>query len=208
MMKKRRFAAVLLLAASLCGASVFCTGCGNNSSTGGESVYMPEVPDSRISEDVPGKEYKAGIGETVSYDGKLDIALNKVVEIDDVDKTQYRVLIAELTIKNNSSAKIDCSALTHFKVYIDGELSKDAVRDVQAAVAARKYYTAINSTMDVLNQEIASGESASGYVYIFAPPAWKEMQLNYMPYKYYSNDTVIFDLDEGKLEHYTEKFSD
>ena len=74
MMRKLRSAAILLLAAALCSASVFCTGCANNNSVAdqGGSIYTPEVPESRVDEDEPGNEYVGSIGETVNYVDKLD----------------------------------------------------------------------------------------------------------------------------------------
>lgn len=205
MTKKLRSAAVLLLAAALCTASVICTGCGNtkqNSGTHEGSIYMPEVPENIVDENTPGEEFKAGIGETVNYLDKIDVTLNKVIELDDVNKMEYRVLLAEMTITNKSDAKIDCSTLTHFYTVTDGTESVDLVRDVQAAVAARKYYTAIKSPLENFNQAIEAGASVNGYVYIFAPTAWKEMQLVYTPYKYYNTDKIFFNLDETKYEHH------
>lgn len=203
MMKKLRSAAAILLAAALCSSAVFCTACGDKNSSEREgSVYMPEVPDSRVDENTPGEEYHAGIGETVNYADKVDVTLNKVVELDDVNKMEYRVLLAEITIRNKSDAKIDCSTLTHFYTVIDGEKDTAPVRDVQAAVAGRKYYTAIKSTIESFNQAINAGESLNGYVYIFAPTTWKEMELVYTPYKYYNTDKIFFNLDEAKYEHH------
>lgn len=203
MMRKLRSAAVILLAAALCSTSVFCTGCGDKSSSAREgSVYMPDVPDSRVDENTPGEEINAVIGETVNYADKVDVTLNKVVELDDVNKMVYRVLLAEITIRNKTDAKIDCSTLTHFYTVIDGEKDTAPVRDVQAAVAGRKYYTAIKSTLESFNQAIGAGESLTGYVYIFAPTSWKDMQLVYTPYKYYNTDKIFFYLDETKYEHH------
>ena len=206
MRNKLRSAALILLAAALCSASALFTGCGSNTvSTDdeGESVYMPEVPDSCVDENTPGEEYKAAIGETVNYNDKLDITLNDVIEIDNVNKLEYRVLLAEMTITNKTSEKIDCQTLTHFMTIIDGKEDAESVRDVQAAVSGRKYYAGINSTMQAFNQEIAGGATLTGYVYIYAPSAWSEMQLVYTPYKYYNTDRVIFDLKEEQFLHKT-----
>lgn len=212
-MKTLRKCSVLLLAAALCCTAAFSTGCGGSSSSnddddypnGGVSIYSPEVPDSRVDENTPGTDQDAAIGDTVNYNDKVSVALNNLIEVDDVDKTTYRVLLAEMTVTNNSTEKIDCSTLTHFTTVIDGTEDHDPVRDVQASVAARKYYTAINSTLQAFNQEIQPGETVSGYVSIYAPTSWKEMKLVYIPYKYYNNDRILFDLDEGKFTHYSEK---
>lgn len=203
MMRKLRSAAILLLAAALCSASVFCTGCANNNSVAdqGGSIYTPEVPESRVDEDEPGNEYVGSIGETVNYVDKLDVTLNNVIEIDNVNKLEYRVLLAEMTIHNKTSEKIDCSTLTHFFTIIDGTEDVNSVRDIQAAVPSRKYYTSINSSLENFNQAIEGGETLDGYVYIYAPSSWKEMQLVYTPYKYYNTDRLIFNLDESNFLH-------
>ena len=207
MRNKLRSAAVLLLAAALCGTAALCTGCGNPGgaadSDEGYSVYSPEVPDSRVDENTPGETYNGAIGETINYNDKLDVTLSDVIEIDNVNKMEYRVLLAEMTISNKTSEKIDCSTLTHFMTVIDGTEDTNSVRDVQAAVSGRKYYASIQSNMESFNQAIAAGETVTGYVYIFAPTSWKEMQLVYMPYKYYNTDRVIFTLAEDQFLHKT-----
>lgn len=204
MTKKLRSAALLLLAAALCTSSMLCTGCADKSSTetSEREIYTPEVPESRVDENTPGEELNAVIGDTVNYNDKVDVTLNRVIELDDVNKMEYRVLLAEITITNKSDKKIDCSTLTHFYTIIDGEESPEPVRDVQAAVAARKYYTAIKSPLENFNQAIEAGTTLDGYVYIFAPTSWKEMKLVYTPYKYYNTDKVIFGLEETKYEHH------
>lgn len=207
MMRKLRSAAVLVLAAALCSASALCTGCaGKNSSSDnipdiGGSVYIPEVPESRVDENTPGNDFAGAIGETINYADKLDITLNDVIEIDNVNKQEYRVLLAEMTISNKTAEKIDCSTLTHFSVIIDGTEDVNAARDIQAAVPARKYYTSINSPMESFNQAIEGGQTITGYAYIFAPSAWKEMQLVYVPYMYFNTDRVLFTLDEAQFVH-------
>ena len=215
-MKMFRKCSVLLLAAALGCTAAFSTGCGENNSVfnpdtdaadSGISIYAPEVPDSRVDENTPGSSQNAGIGETVNYNDKVSVTLDRVIEVDDVDKTTYRVLLAEMTITNNSDEKIDCSTITHFSTNIDNSESAGPVRDVQASVAARKYYTATSSTLQAFNQEIKAGETVSGYVSIYAPTAWTSMELIYTPYKYYNTDRVIFFIDEGKLTHYSEKLS-
>lgn len=205
MMRKLRSAAVLVFAAALCSASVLCTGCGESQKSSslevGGSIYMPEVPDSRVDENTPGDDFSGVIGDTVNYADKLDITLNNVIEIDNINKLEYRVLLAEMTIHNKTAEKIDCSTLTHFSMIIDGTEDTNPVRDVQAAVPGRKYYTSINSTMESFNQAIEGGQTVDGYVYIFAPTSWSDMQLIYTPYKYYNTDRVIFTLDESKFDH-------
>ena len=203
-----RSAALLLLAAALCSASALCTGCANrqqssDSESEGGSVYVPEVPESRVDENAPGENYSGVIGDTINYNDKVDITLNDVIEIDSVNKLEYRVLLAEITIHNKTAEKIDCSTITHFSTIIDGTEDTNPVRDVQAAVAGRKYYTGINSPLENFNQAIEGGQTLDGYVYIYAPTAWKDMQLVYMPYKYYNTDRVIFTLNETDFIHKT-----
>lgn len=212
-MKMLRSCTLLMLAAALCCTAALSTGCGEkipsdtdySAADNNVSVYSPEVPESRIDENVPGSSMNAGIGETVNYNDKISVTLDQVIEVDDVDKIQYRVLLAEMTITNNGTEKIDCSTITHFAMDIDGTESASPVRDVQASVAARKYYTAIGSTLEAFNQEIKPGESVAGYVSIYAPTSWSDMSLIYTPLKYYSNDRVIFSIDESKVTHYSEK---
>ncbi len=205
----RQYAAMVLAAALTCTAAFSMTGCKSNPAPKAEeayeSVYTPEVPENPINEDIPGNEQTAKIGETVNYDNKLTVTLDRAIEIDDVNKVEYRVILCEMTVVNNTDKKIDCQTLTHFKMKIDGELTVNPVRDVSAAVVARKYYSKIGSDLKSFNQEVKPGETVKGYVYIYAPTKWDEMKLIYTPYRYYSNDTIEFDLPEEQLTHYSEK---
>ena len=211
-MKTFRQYAVLVCAAALaCSACAGLTGCASNNKSGGsseeefiDSVYTPEVPENPLPDSAPGEETAAAIGETVNFEDKLTVKLDQAIELDDVNKTSYRVLICEMTVTNNTDKKIDCQTLTHFKMRIDGEDSVNAVRDVSAAVLARKYYSKTGGDLLSFNQEIAPGETARGYVYVYAPTSWKTMQLVYTPYRYYSNDRILFDLPEENLTHYSE----
>lgn len=223
-MKQIRKTAVCLLAVLIGCASAGMTGCGQNTSSdeipdrtisdqqgdedsGGMVVYSPTVPENPISEDEPGDEYNIGIGEQVVYEGKLEITLDKVVEIDSITTDQYRVLAAELTIVNQTGQGVDCSSLTHFGAIVDGEETMAPVRDVQAAIACRKYYTAIGEELQPLNQLIEAGETHKGYIYLGMPTTWSTLELTYIPYKYYSNDTVVFDIPTDQIEHYTGELS-
>lgn len=205
-----RRSAAALLAALLCGSALVMNGCAGNSGSSGDepapelSLYEPEVPESRIDESIPGDKLSAKIGETVEYADKLTVTLNQVVEIDDVAKTEYRVLMVEITVANHSDSKIDCQTLTHFSALIDGEVDSNAIRDVRAAIAGRQYYTKINSSLESFNQEIPAGETLTGYVYLGMPSAWETLQLVYTPYRYYSNDQIVFDIDEDAFVHYSQ----
>lgn len=205
----RQYAAMVLAAALTCTAAFAATGCGSKTTSkqeevSYESVYTPEVPENPLADDVPGNEQGAKIGEVVNFDNKLNVTLDRVIEIDDVNKAEYRVLLCEMTVVNNTDKKIDCQTLTHFKMKIDGEIVVNAVRDVSAAVVARKYYSKTGSDLKSFNQEVKPGETVKGYVYVYAPPKWDEMQLIYTPYRYYSNDCIEFDLAEEQLTHYSE----
>lgn len=213
-MKRSRKIAALLLAAAMCGTALLSSGCGESSSSHRDmtdyeaSIYSPEVPESRVDENAPGEVKEGVVGTTVNYNDKVEVTLNKLLEIDDVDKTSYRVIIAEMTISNKTSEKIDCSTLAHFRAEIDGKEETGPTRDVQAAVAARRYYSTINNTdMQPLNQPIQGGETVTGYVYIFAPTSWKSMSLVYIPYRYYNTDRIVFDINESELEHYSGKLN-
>ncbi|MBR6107811.1 MAG: DUF4352 domain-containing protein [Oscillospiraceae bacterium] len=211
----RRTFALLMTAAVVCTASVCLSGCSDNSGDNGKvkqavsypedeyvSIYTPEVPDQPIDASVPGSDLEGKIGETIDYDGKVSVTLNKVVEIDDVNKLELRVLLCEMTIKNTSDSKIDCQNITHFRTIIDGNEEFEPVKDVRAGITARKYYSQTGSNLDIFNQEIAPGESVTGYVYLGMPTSWSTLQLAYMPLKYYTNDRVLFTINENELEHY------
>lgn len=221
-MKLFRKTTICLLAALIGCAAVSMTGCGRNTNSqdgqnssadyaNGEDefvkAYSPTVPENPISEDEPGEEQNAEIGVQVLYNDKLEITLDKVVEIDSINTTDYRVLTAELTIVNKTDEGIDCSSLTHFGAVVDGNDTMAPIRDVQAAIACRKYYTATSSDLQPLNQVIEAGETHKGYIYLGMPTTWNDLQLVYTPYKYYSNDCMIFDIPTDKIEHYTDALS-
>lgn len=207
------------LIAALCCCAALCIGCsgktepqdptnktvaGTEPEETGVEVYSPKVPKNKIDENAPGDNITGELEKVVNYNNKLTVKLDKVIELDYAKKDDRRILIAEMTITNNTQSPIDCSELTHFSLKVDGKEEISRVRDVKAAIDARKYYTRTNSTMESFNQEITGGETLSGYVYISAPVTWTEMELVYIPYKYYSNDTVTFKIDETVLTHYDE----
>ena len=202
-----RAGAALLLSAVLCGSALTLAGCGNRISHNPNTseAYAPTVPDSKIDEDAPGTQYDASIGDTVDYDGKVTAKLERIVELDDASTTENRVLLAEMVITNKSDKAIDCSTLTHFAAYVDGEKKSGVVSGIQANIAARKYYTQIQSSLEAFNQAIEPNESVTGYVPMFMPTAWKSCELAYIPYKYYSNDNINFSIEETKFVHYTEE---
>ena len=208
-----------LLAALCCLASCTVMGCSDDQSSknGGNAaetdapgveVYAPKVPEDKIDANVPGKDIAAEPAKEIVYEGdkgKVTVKLEKVIELDAAKKSDKRVLLAEMTITNNGTKEIDCSELTHFSAKIDGTENLNTVRDVKAAIDARKYYTRISSELQSFNQQIAAGESLNGYVYMGLPASWKDLELIYIPYKYYSNDTITFKIAEDSITHYTEE---
>lgn len=207
----RKAAALLMSAALCCSTAALLTGCSDDgdvrhgashSPEEFESVYMPEVPDSRVDDNAPGNDTNGKIGEATDYDGKLSVTVQKVIELDDVDKTQFRTLLVEMTIVNNSDSKIDCQSMTHFRAVIDGTEEYEPVKDVRAQIAARKYYSKIGSDLQIFNQEVAAGETVKGYVCLGMPTSWKTLDLVYTPYKYFNNDHIIYTIQDSDIEHY------
>jgi len=211
-LKTLRRTAALILSTTVClSAAVLLTSCTNDDNVQRgvshpdeefESVYMPEVPDSRVDENTPGDNFDGKIGKAVDYNGKVSVTLTKVIELDDVDKMQYRTLLAEMTITNNSDSKIDCQSMTHFRAVIDGEEQYEPVKDVRSQICARKYYSQTKSDLQNFNQEIAPGETVKGYVCLGMPTAWKTLELSYTPYKYYNTDHIFFSISDSDIEHY------
>ena len=198
-----RLAAVLLagvLSFSLC----VLTSCKGKESSNVE-VYTPYVPENKIDENAPGEELDTRIGETINYQDKVSVTLNQVIEFDSGNNGSNRFFVAELSITNNSSGSIDCSSLTHFSSRINDDDDTSPVRNVNAAIFARKYYTKIGSDMMLLNQAIDPGQTVDGYIYFASPEEWEKLQIIYIPYKYYSNDKVLFEITEEKITHYTEE---
>ena len=198
-----RFAALLLLAGVMSCSAVTLSGCKGSESSIVE-VYTPKVPENKIDESVPGEELDTAVGETINYQDKVTVTLNQVVEFDSASSDEARFFVAEMTITNNSNAAIDCSSLTHFSARINDSDDSSPVRNVNASIYARKYYTKLGSDMALLNQAIQPGESVTGYIYFSAPASWEKLQIIYIPYKYYSNDKVLFDITEEKITHFTE----
>lgn len=205
-----------LLAALCCCAAFAVTGCSDSEKDPdnktkavttekeipGIEVYAPEVPKDKIDESIPGKNLDAAMNAEALYDNKVSATLTKVVELDFAKKDDRRVLMAEMTIANKSDESIDCSELTHFSAKVDGTEDVAIVRDVKAAINARKYYTRVGEKLQPFNQKIAAGESVTGYVYMAAPGAWKDLELIYIPYKYFSNDTISFKIKDSDITHY------
>lgn len=213
-----RSAAFLLSAALLLTSTALC-GCNKNnggsdsssvsdsSANKGTPVYSPTIPDNPIDESIPGKDLAGTIGTAADYDGKVSVTLNNFTELDAKSGTGGRVFVAEMTVTNNSSEKIDCSTGTHFTTNIDGETSYLTVIDVSAAIYARQYYTTIGKDAFMnFNQAIEPGQTVEGYVALKAPATFKDLKLIYTPYKYYSNDTVTFSIAESDITHYKQSF--
>lgn len=201
----RRGAALLLLAA----AFTAFTGCANNNSNSSSckpanQIYTPVVPEHKVDENLPGEEKKSAVGQSLKYQDKVTAELGTVVELDACKTQDLRFFVAEFTITNTSTAALDCSALTHFNIRLNGENNDELGNNVSALVFSRKYYTKLGSEMKILNQAIDAGQSLSGYIYFAAPVKWDSLQIVYTPYKYYNTDKLIFDVTEDGLTHYTE----
>ena len=202
-----RAASAVLLSAVLCGTALTATGCADASSREKNtvSVYTPFIPENKVDENTPGAVTAAGIGETVSFQDKVTATLTRVVELDTYSTTSNRTLLAELTITNNTDKALDCSWLAHFSAICNDKADDEIVHNVTAQIYARKYYTATQSPMEALYQAIEPGQSLTGYVCMTVPTAWNSLILRYIPYKYFSNDSVDFTIDESKLTHFTDR---
>lgn len=204
----RKTAAVLLCAAMLCSGACL-TGCSNGpdgASSAVETAYSPTMPENPISPDAEGAVINAKVGETVNYQDKVSVTLDKVVELDNAETTVGKVFVAEFTITNNSDATIDCTILTHFTATRNGVTNAGILRNTASAIFARKYYTAIGSDLMSFNNPIAAGETLTGYVYMRVEAPYEDLSISYIPYKYYSNDAIVYEITEEDLEHYTATF--
>ncbi len=207
-MKQWNRGAVLALALLLA-ASPLATGCQDKPDKQGstdsiEYAYSPEVPSETINPNEPGEALDAVLGEAVQYvssstHNNVTVTLNKVIELDDKKTATGRVLLCELTIENHSETKIDASSLTHFTVLHNGEEKLDCTRSTYANVMANQFYGA--SGLSVLNQAIEPNQSVTGRVALQVPLSWDSLKLVYIPLKYYTTDTIQFDLKESEITH-------
>lgn len=208
--KFRKPLAAVLCALMLC-TCPFLVGCNDNKGNGAseptETAYSPTVPDNPVSPDEKGEVLEAKVGDTVNYKDKVSATLDKVVELDNSSSSSGRVLLAEMTITNNSDANIDCTILTHFTAIQNGQKNVGIVRDLSASIFARRYYVTVGSDLMPFNTPIAPGETVKGYVYMRVPVPMDELVLSYIPYKYYSNDTVNYTITEEDLEHFTQPYA-
>lgn len=210
-MRFMRRSAALLLCAVVLGSSLTFASCdrGNTPNENSKPVvtaYAPTVPANPIDPSVKGETTEAAIGDTVNYQKKISVTLDKVVEIDTAGGTGGRVLCIEMTIANHGDNTLDCNTLTHFIGAKEGKDDDAMTRSTTASIFARKYYTKTGSDLQSFNSPIKPGETLKGYIYMLAPASWKELSIAYIPYKYYSNDKVLFTIEESKLTHYTESF--
>ncbi len=207
----RKLTAALLCGVMLCAATAM-TGCNDNSSNPTkeplETAYSPTIPDSRVDPNEQGEITEAKVGETVNYQDKVSATVTKVVELDISANEKGRVLLAEMTITNNSNSTIDCTTLSHFDAFIGDQSRTDIVRELSASIFARRYYTTINSDLQSFNTPIAAGETVHGYVYMRVPTDFTDLKLSYIPYQYYSNDAIYFSITEEDLEHFTQPYAE
>ncbi len=199
-------AAVLLSAVSLCGCGE--SGNAQNPDEPISTAYAPSVPENPVADDAAGQVTSGKKGDTINYSDKVSVVINDIVELDTKSGTGGRILLAEMTITNTGTEKIDCSIGTHFGLVADGgEESLADVIDVGAQIFARQYYTHISSTLQPFNQAIEPGQSVQGYISFKAPATFSELKLMYTPFKYYNNDKVEIVIAEGDIRHYVESFS-
>lgn len=203
----KRSTAVLMAAACLFSAAS-AVGCSekDESSDDTTSEYVVPVPakEDRVPEDSAGEQIDATVAETVNYKDKVTVSLNAVRELDAFSGSSGRILFCEVTITNNTDQVLDLSYLTHFSLAADGSAS-EVGRSALANSQATKYYH--ESNLKLLHTPVpAKGtegaeNSVTGVVAVLAPSKWESLQLVYMPYKYYSNDTVDFEIKEDKIFH-------
>ena len=191
--------AVMLFSTALCG----CNKQKSNESSSAEPTYAPAIPAEPVGDDVAGTTTEGKLGDTLKYNEQISANLTKVIELDSKSGTGGKIMIAEMTVTNNSDKAIDLSTATHFALAADGgEESLNAVVDISAAIFARQYYTALGSELVAFNQSVAVGETVNGYLTFKAPADYKELKLVYAPYKYFNNDKLIFNLTPEDITHY------
>ena len=122
-------------------------------------------------------------------------ALDKFTNKDD-NKTE--ILFVEMNLTNNSGKVLDLSYLTHFSTDVDGTVT-DVGHSALANSQAAKYYA--NTGRKLVHQQVAAGEKISFVVALEIPSERKDLKLIYTPYKYYSNDTIDFEIKPEDIQH-------
>ncbi|MGN0590265.1 DUF4352 domain-containing protein [Ruminococcus sp.] len=205
----RKGAAITI--AALCMLSPLAAGCNNDSSSNAlpeTTEYVVPVPEDRISESVKGEVVDAQVGKPAEYNNtekqeKLQVEVEAVKALDkftNKDEKKTEILFVEMNLTNNSGKVLDLSYLTHFSTDVDGEVT-DVGHSALANSQATKYYA--NTGRKLVHQQVAAGEKVSFVVALEVPSARKELKLIYMPYKYYSNDTIDFLIKPEDIQHIT-----
>ena len=157
--------------AALCMLSPLAAGCNNDSS----SNTVPESTEYVVP--VPAPEDR--ISESVKG-AVVDAQVGKPAEY------------------NNSGKVLDLSYLTHFSTDVDGTVT-DVGHSALANSQAAKYYA--NTGRKLVHQQVAAGEKISFVVALEIPSERKDLKLIYTPYKYYSNDTIDFEIKPEDIQH-------
>ena len=203
----RKGAAITI--AALCMLSPLAAGCNNDSSSNAlpeTTEYVVPVPEGRISESVKGEVVDAQVGKPAEYNNtekqeKLQVEVEAVKALDkftNKDEKKTEILFVEMNLTNNSGKVLDLSYLTHFSTDVDGEIT-DVGHSALANSQATKYYA--NTGRKLVHQQVAAGEKVSFVVALEVPSERKELKLIYMPYKYYSNDTIDFLIKPEDIQH-------
>ena len=203
----RKGAAITI--AALCMLSPLAAGCNNDSSSNAlpeTTEYVVPVPEDRISESVKGEVVDAQVGKPAEYNNtekqeKLQVEVEAVKALDkftNKDEKKTEILFVEMNLTNNSGKVLDLSYLTHFSTDVDGEIT-DVGHSALANSQATKYYA--NTGRKLVHQQVAAGEKVSFVVALEVPSERKELKLIYMPYKYYSNDTIDFLIKPEDIQH-------
>ena len=203
----RKGAAITI--AALCMLSPLAAGCNNDSSSNAlpeTTEYVVPVPEDRISESVKGEVVDAQVGKPAEYNNtekqeKLQVEVEAVKVLDkftNKDEKKTEILFVEMNLTNNSGKVLDLSYLTHFSTDVDGEVT-DVGHSALANSQATKYYA--NTGRKLVHQQVAAGEKVSFVVALEVPSERKELKLIYMPYKYYSNDTIDFLIKPEDIQH-------
>lgn len=210
MFQFRKGAAITL--AALCMLSPLAAGCNNDSSSSNtvpestEYVVPVPAPEDRISESVKGAVVDAQVGKPAEYNNtekqeKLQVEVEAVKALDkftNKDDNKTEILFVEMNLTNNSGKVLDLSYLTHFSTDVDGTVT-DVGHSALANSQATKYYA--NTGRKLVHQQVAAGEKISFVVALEIPSERKGLKLIYTPYKYYSNDTIDFEIKPEDIQH-------
>lgn len=210
--KFRRTTAAVL--AALCAVSLFAmSGCDDDNvsldAVDSQEDYVVPVPDEVVDENEAGATVNAVVGKETVYNGNIVVKVDAVRELDKMKSASSRILFFEVTVTNESDKELDLSFLTHFAADVDGK-TYGAGRSAVANSQASGYYYDKGLTLlhTPLSAKQAATEekpnTATGIVPMMIPAEFDKLQFVYTPYKYTSNDVVVFDITEDVIQHITE----